>query len=152
MWSVTLHSKHPALSVKFIILLSVHCTSLHTMHLINTYKVMRSHQAHKPKICFCCQVLSFFENTADYLHSFAYSDKDRKVRIKKILAACITPFPLFPVFSWVWALFFLLFLCLVLCFRTWFSSFKTKLFPFIKTMPCRCHFLPNSILLILCDT
>ena len=35
MWSVALHSKHPALGVKFIILLLVHCTSLHTMHLIN---------------------------------------------------------------------------------------------------------------------
>ena len=34
-WSITLHSKHPALGVKFIILLLVHCTSPHTMHLIN---------------------------------------------------------------------------------------------------------------------
>ena len=36
MWSITLHSKHPALNVKFIILLLVHCTSLHTSHLIIT--------------------------------------------------------------------------------------------------------------------
>ena len=32
-----LHSKHPALGVKFIILLLVHCTSLHTTHLITDY-------------------------------------------------------------------------------------------------------------------
>ena len=32
---ITLHSKHPALGVKFIILLLVHYTSLHTMHLIS---------------------------------------------------------------------------------------------------------------------
>ena len=34
MWRVTLHSKHPALGIKFIIFLLVHCTSLHTTHLI----------------------------------------------------------------------------------------------------------------------
>ena len=42
MWSVALHSKHPALGVKFIILLLVHYTSLHTTHLITGLDLNRS--------------------------------------------------------------------------------------------------------------
>jgi len=55
----------------------------------DAYKVTRSHRAPKP-FAFAVKStdkLSFFENTADYLHSFACSEKDGKVWMEKILVA-----------------------------------------------------------------
>ena len=63
----------------------------------DAYQVTRSHRAPKP-FAFAVKStdkLSFFENTADYFHSFACSEKDGKVWMEKILVARVRP----PFFS-----------------------------------------------------
>jgi len=54
----------------------------------DAYQVTRTHRAPKP-FAFAVKStkLSFFENTADYLHSFACSEKDGKIWMEKILVA-----------------------------------------------------------------
>ncbi|KAF8157888.1 hypothetical protein B0H34DRAFT_656003 [Crassisporium funariophilum] len=55
----------------------------------DAYRITRSHRAPKP-FAFAVKStdnLSYFENTADYLHSFACSEKDGKVWLEKILVA-----------------------------------------------------------------
>ena len=60
----------------------------------DAYQVTRIHRAPKP-FAFAIKStdnLSFFENTADYLHSFACSEKDGKVWMEKILVARVRHF------------------------------------------------------------
>jgi hypothetical protein len=55
----------------------------------DAYQVTRAHRAPKA-FAFAVKStdkLSFFENTADYLHSFACSEKDGKIWMEKILVA-----------------------------------------------------------------
>jgi len=55
----------------------------------DAYQVTRSHRAPKP-FAFAVKStdnLTFFENTADYVHSFSCSEKDGKVWMEKILIA-----------------------------------------------------------------
>jgi hypothetical protein len=63
----------------------------------DAYRVTRNHRAPKP-FAFAVKStdnLSFFENTADYLHSFACSEKEGLIWMEKILVARVRP----PVFS-----------------------------------------------------
>ena len=55
----------------------------------DAYRITRAHRAPKP-FAFAVKStdnLSFFENTADYLHSFACSEKEGKIWMEKILVA-----------------------------------------------------------------
>ena len=64
----------------------VHICSLSNF---DAYRVTRNHRAPKP-FAFAVKStdnLSFFENTADYLHSFACSEKEGKIWMEKILVA-----------------------------------------------------------------
>jgi hypothetical protein len=66
----------------------------------DAYQVTRTHRAPKP-FAFAVKStdnLSFFENTADYLHSFACSEKDGKIWMEKILVARVSPSPIVVVF------------------------------------------------------
>ena len=59
----------------------------------DAYRITRNHRAPKP-FAFAVKStdnLSFFENTADYLHSFACSEKDGKIWMEKILVARVRP-------------------------------------------------------------
>ena len=61
----------------------------------DAYRITRNHRAPKP-FAFAVKStdnLSFFENTADYLHSFACSEKDGKIWMEKILVARVRPSP-----------------------------------------------------------
>ncbi|KAF8797392.1 hypothetical protein BYT27DRAFT_7265762 [Phlegmacium glaucopus] len=68
----------------------------------DAYQVTRSHRAPKPFVFAVKSTdnLSFFENTADYLHSFACSEKDGKVWMEKILVSRARPlFPSYVLFQ-----------------------------------------------------
>jgi len=86
----------------------------------DAYQVTRSHRAPKP-FAFAVKStdnLSFFENTADYLHSFACSEKDGKIWMEKILVARVRPFFVFVLFFFLFffsSLSLMYFLFIVLC-------------------------------------
>lgn len=64
-------------------------TLLCSLSNFDAYQITRAHRAPKP-FAFAIKStdnLSFFENTADYLHTFACSEKDGKVWMEKILVA-----------------------------------------------------------------
>jgi hypothetical protein len=64
-------------------------TLLCSLSNFDAYQITRVHRAPKP-FAFAIKStdnLSFFENTADYLHTFACSEKDGKVWMEKILVA-----------------------------------------------------------------
>ena len=59
----------------------------------DAYRVTRIHRAPKPFVFAVKSTdnLSFFENTADYLHSFACSEKEGMIWMEKILVARVSP-------------------------------------------------------------
>ena len=71
----------------------VHLCSLSNF---DAYKVTRTHRAPKP-FAFAVKStdkLSLFENTADYFHSFACSEKEGKIWMEKILVARVRLSPI----------------------------------------------------------
>ena len=63
----------------------------------DAYHITRSHRAPKPfafPVKSTDTLFSYFENAADYLHTFSYSEKDGRVWMEEILIARVSLIPL----------------------------------------------------------